>query len=89
MVFALLAAAEVAASATGSSRGERRAELTAKFDDVSLGVAENDGPSAARREELIATVQDGILKGEFRLVPGSGTRGSLPRSTPFCRRSRT
>jgi len=71
MVFALLAAAEVAASATGSSRGERRAELTAKFDDVLLGVAETDGPSAARREELIATAQDGILKGEFRLVPGS------------------
>src|SRR5437763_17131701 len=71
MLRVLIAAGEVAASAAGSSRGEQRAEVTAKLDDVSLGVAESEGPSAARREELIATARDGMLKGEFHLVPGS------------------
>ena len=69
----ILIAAEFALAAGAGSRGEQRAEMTAKAssDDLtlSLGAATFSGPQAPQRQELALGVQAGVFKGEIRAVP--------------------
>ncbi len=78
--FGLLAAlvaqaASASAAAAGGTRGERRAEVSARAGGedfaIVLGASESSGPQAARREELMTAIEGGAVKGELRIVPGS------------------
>ena len=68
-------AASASAAASGGSRGERRAELGARAGGedfaIALGASESAGPQAPQREELLAGVEAGVVRGELRVVPGS------------------
>lgn len=71
MLRVLLAAAEVAASASGSSRGESRAEVSLRMDGLAFGAAQTEGAQAPLRTELLFGAESEIFKGELRIVPGS------------------
>ena len=86
LLAALLAAASAAdeeaqiadftVAAGGGTRGERRAEASAKAGIsslwASLGAAESQGPRAPLRQEILLAAQAGIARADLRVVPGSG-----------------
>src|SRR5260221_7624881 len=69
----LLIAAEFSVVAGAGSRGEQRAEMTAKAssDDLTLtlGAADFAGPQAPQREEIAFGAQVGVFKADLRAVP--------------------
>lgn len=71
MLLVLVAAAEVAASASGSSRGERRAEVSFRMDGLAFGAAQTEGAQAPLRTEILLGAESETLKAELRVVPGS------------------
>lgn len=71
MLLVLVAAAEVAASASGSSRGESRAEVSFRMDGLTFGASQTEGAQAPLRTELLLGAESEILKTELRVVPGS------------------
>src|SRR5438270_13397614 len=69
----LLMAAEFSLVAGAGSRGEQRAEMTARAssDDLTLtlGAADFAGPEAPQRQEIALGVQVGVFKADLRAVP--------------------
>jgi hypothetical protein len=80
LLFAALIAAgdpgaEFSLLAGAGTRGERRAEATARaFSEglsLLLGAIESEGPRAPQRQELLFGAEAGWLRGELRLIPQS------------------